>query len=200
MPYQYRTLSPDEKAQLVEARRRRGFPLHQPPHPFRESGGYLITAANFEHAAIMLSPARRSGFEEVLLRGFQEIHAQVAGWVILPNHYHLLAAVDSLDLVSRLLKQIHGSTSFQWNQQDGLTGKRRVWYRFVDRRMRDEAQWNRALNYIHFNPVKHGLVIHSYDWQWSSLSWYEAQKGNEWLQELGKGYEPPDDFGEGWDL
>ena len=122
MPYEYRKLSPKEQEQIVEERRQRGFPLHQPPHPFREAGCYLITAANFEHANVMATPERKTSFQEILLKGFQEIQAEIIGWVVLPNHYHILGNIESLDLVSNLLKQIHGSTSREWNQQDGMTG------------------------------------------------------------------------------
>jgi putative transposase len=200
MPYEYRKLSPQEREQIVEERKQRGFPLHQPPHPFRESGSYLITAANFEHASIMAMPERRTEFQEILLNGFQDIQATIIGWVILLNHYHILANVESLDLVSILLKQIHGSTSHEWNQQDGLTGKRKVWYRFADRMMRNEIHLNQTLNYIHYNPVKHGLVTDVYDWPWSSLFWYEDDKGQGWLREQWGKYKLSVDFGKDWDL
>jgi putative transposase len=67
MPYEYRKLLPEEQRQAVDERKQRGFPLHQPPHPFRKEGIYLITAANFEHAPIMASPERRTEFQELLL-------------------------------------------------------------------------------------------------------------------------------------
>jgi putative transposase len=200
MPYEYRKLSAEERERIVEERKRRGYPLHQPPHPFRESGCYLITAANFEHVNIMAEPVRRTSFQEMLLTGFQEIHAEIIGWVILLNHYHILANVESLDLVSTLLKRIHGLTSYEWNHQDGLTGKRKVWYRFADRMMRDEFHLNQTLNYIHYNPVKHDLVKDVYDWPWSSLFWYIEERGQEWLREQWGKYKPEADFGKDWDL
>lgn len=169
MPYEYRKLSPKERQEIVEYRKQRGYPLHSPPHPFRESGSYLITAANFEHKPIMATPERRMQFQEILLNGFQEIRAEVIGWVILPNHYHILANVESLNLVSSLLKHVHGRTSHDWNVQDGLAGKRKVWLRFSDRKMRSVEQLNQALNYIHYNPVKHGMVENVYDWACSSF-------------------------------
>jgi putative transposase len=199
MPYDYRKLSPNQQEQIVEERKRRGFPLHQPPHPYREAGSYLITAANFEHVAIISSPERRTAFQEILLRGFQEIRSEIIGWVILPNHYHILVNVESLDLVSELLKQIHGSTSFEWNRQDNLSGKRKVWYRFTDRMMRNEVQLNQALNYIHYNPIKHGLVSDFYAWKWSSVFWYADDNDQVWLKEFWRKYKPPDDFGKDWD-
>jgi len=184
---------------LVEERRQRGFPLHQPPHPFREAGSYLITAANFEHAAVMSSPERRTAFQEILLAGFQDIHAKIIGWVILPNHYHILANVPSLDHVSGLLKKIHGSTSREWNLQDGCTGRRKVWYHYTDRMIRDDHHMNQALMYIHYNPVKHNLVKKSDEWPWSSLLWYAHDMNQDLLKKRWSQYDPSEDFEKGWD-
>lgn len=198
MPYEYRKLSPEKRQEVVRQRRARGYPLHAPPHPFRQAGAYFITAANFEHVPIMADPGRRTEFEARLLASVHAINADVFGWVILPNHYHILLGVDSLDLVSAALKQLHGSTSREWNLADGQTGKRQVWYKFHDRMIRDEAHFYRVLNYIHINPVKHGYVSDPYEWPWLSLSNYLDAHGREWLRERWRQH-PPGDFGRGWD-
>ena len=111
MPYEYRKLTPEEREFVLNQRRALGYPLHAPPHPFRDAGRYLISAANFEHVPIMASPDRRTEFETRLLAIMEEIHGEVYGWNVLPNHYHILLGVDSLDLVSAALKQLHGATS-----------------------------------------------------------------------------------------
>jgi len=67
MPYEYRYMTSEERAAVVEERRQRGYPLHSPPHPYREAGWYCITAANYEHAQIMSSPARLTAFENDFL-------------------------------------------------------------------------------------------------------------------------------------
>lgn len=175
------------------------YPLHAPPHPYRESGYYLLTAANYEHAWVMETPDRRTEFETRLLKAFHEIEAEVAGWVILANHYHILAGVGSLEQVSATLKQLHGATSYEWNQADGLTGKRKVWYKFADRMIRGDAHYYKALNYIHYNPVRHEYVEHAFDWQWSSLGMYYEDHGQDWLREKWKAHPPEKDYGKGWD-
>ena len=199
MPYEYRKLSPKEREEIVHYRSERGYPLHAPPHPFREAGAYLISAANFEHKAVMKSPERRTEFEMQLLNTLHEIAEDVIAWVILQNHYHFLVYVQALDHISAALKQLHGTTSREWNIEDGLTGKRRVWYKFADTYIRNEAHLHLAFNYIHYNPVKHGYVTDPYDWHWSSLSLYYDDKGQNWLREHWKSYTPPPDFGNGWD-
>ena len=86
----------------------------------------------------------------------RSIGTDLYAWVILPNHYHVLAGLQSLDLASAALKQLHGTTSRDWNMADGQTGRRRVWFKFADRVIRGDAGFYGALNYIHVNPVKHG--------------------------------------------
>ncbi len=198
MPYEYRHLSPQEQAALVAQRCTRGYPLHAPPHPYREAGWYLLTAATYEHAPIMQSAERRSEFEERILTTLSSKTIDVAGWVILPNHYHLLVGVNTLDTISMILKQVHGTTSRTWNQVDGVTGKRHVWYKFADQCIRNECHYYRALNYIHFNPVKHGYVDDPYIWEWSSVLLYLETQGREWLRRTWKDH-PVGNFGVGWD-
>ncbi len=198
MPYEYRNLNDEEREEVLRQRRERGYPLHAPPHPFREDGYYFISAANYEHVHIMDTPERRTEFEGRLVSVLQAINAVVDGWVILSNHYHFLTCVESLDHVSAALKQLHGSTSYKWNKADGQTGKRQVWYKFSDRFIRNERHYYCALNYIHINPVKHGYVSDPYDWPWMSLQNYCDTQGRDWLREKWKMY-PPGDFGKGWD-
>jgi len=146
----------------------------------------------------MHSPDRRDGFETRLLETFRSVGADIGGWIVLPNHDHILLGVDSLDTVSRLLKQLHGTTSRQWNQADGTTGQRRVWYKFTDRGIRGERHYYQALNYIHYNPVKHGHASDPYAWLWSSVHQYFDTKGREWLRATWKEF-PVGTFGSGWD-
>jgi putative transposase len=199
MPYEYRTLSPEERDAIVKYRRASGYPPHAPPHPFRAAGAYLITTANFEHKSVMKSPARRSEFEVLLLNTLKQTADEIIAWVILSNHYHFLAAVRSLDHVSGVLKQLHGTTSRLWNLEDNLTRKRRVWYKFTDTYIRNDRHLHVAFNYIHYNPVKHGYVEDPFDWHWSSLSLYYEDKGMDWLRDHWQTYSSPDDFGRGWD-
>ena len=164
MPYLYRKLTSEERQEVIRQRCLRRYPLHAPPHPITNGGRYLITAANFEHKHIISTPERRTDFEARLLEAFHIVHAEVFGWVVLPNHYHVVMGITALGSLSPTLKKLHGATAREWNLADGEVGKRTVWYRFSDRKIRNELHFYRALNYVHFNPVKHGYVESVYDW------------------------------------
>ena len=56
-------------------------------------------------------------------------------------------------------------------------GEVAVWQRrFWEHSLRDEEDLNRHIEYIHYNPVKHGLVKRAADWPWSSFHRY-VRKG-----------------------
>jgi putative transposase len=183
LTYDYHTLTPQERAAVIKARREHGYPLHAPPHPYRGAGWYCITATNYKHQHILSYSARLTAFEDQLLSELNEARVEIGGWVILTNHYHFLIGVQTLDQVSATLQHLHGSTSRLWNKEDGLTGKRKVWYRFRDRGIRGEGQFYQALNYIHYNPVKHGYVDSPDEWPWSSVHLYYDTRGREWLRD-----------------
>ena len=126
------------------------------------------------------------------------IQATLFGWTVLPNHYHVLLGIGVFDDLPPALKKPHGATAREWNTADGVVGKRRVWYRFSDRKIRNENHFYRALNYVHYNPVKHGYVRSVYDWPWSSVHNYLEVRGREWLREAWR-ENPPERMGRGWD-
>jgi len=52
-------------------------------------------------------------------------------------------------------------------------GEYRLWQRrFWEHTIRDDDDFNRHVDYIHYNPVKHGLTRRAADWQYSSLHRY----------------------------
>lgn len=68
-----------------------------------------------------------------------------------------------------------------------LVRDRRGEYRFWQRRfwehlIRDDGDFARHIDYIHFNPVKHGLATNPFDWRFSSIHAYARRGfiGSEW--------------------
>ena len=195
--YEYRKLTPEQQQELVKERLRRGYPAHRPPHLALDHACYLLTAACYEHRPHMHTPQRRQQILDHLLAQFISQEMAVIAWVILANHYHLLVQVTKFDAIANIFKQVHGRSSFEWNGEDNARG-RKVWYRYSDRLIRSERHYYTTLNYIHYNPVKHGLAKSPYGWQWSSVHWYLETHGREWLRDLWRRY-PLRDYGENWD-
>lgn len=208
--YEYRKLTPEQKTEIVQQRLAKGYPPHSPPHPIRDQSFYLLTAACYEHQLYMELEERRKQLLDLLFEKFVNCGVELRGWVVLPNHYHLLVYLGDVcseglsphyephyERVGQVLQRVHGSLSRQWNLEDKTVG-RKVWYRYSDRAIRSEWHYYTTLNYIHYNPVKHGWAASPYDWLCSSVHWYLAQQGREWLRDAWVRY-PVKEYGKGWD-
>ncbi len=195
--YDYRRLTTDQRSQVLEARRERGFPLHAPPHFRGEAGEYLISAACYEHRRVFDGPELLSWLAEEVLDAFAKAGFEYDAWVFLPNHYHVLTHVADLGHASETLRKLHSRLATQVNSRQEQRG-RRVWYRYSDRQIRNERHHFASLNYLHHNPVRHGYVAKMEHWPWSSVHEYLENEGREWLKRLWDAYPIPD-YGKGWD-
>jgi len=95
----------------------------------------------------------------------------MVAWVVLPDHFHCVieSTTDSPSEITRRLK-LSFSTRLR-NRLDTRSG--RAWqYRFWDHVIRSQDDLNRHIDYIHYNPVKHGLVVSPIKWPHSSFGKY----------------------------
>ena len=96
-----------------------------------------------------------------------ELHA----WVFMPDHIHLLIDPGGNNL-SQIMKQVKLSFAYKYRRENDLY-RGRVWRpRFWDHVIRDNTDMNTHLDYIHYNPVGHGLVLIAQEWKLSSLQHY----------------------------
>src|SRR5262245_61639275 len=176
--YNYRKMSPEQRAEVIEYRRRRQQPIHSPPHWDLGIGDiYLISAACYEHRPVIGKHiARLSQCEDGLLALCRESANKVYAWCVLPNHYHLLVQADRLKELARSLGRFHGRSSYAWNDEDNARG-RTVWHRCFDRAIRSERHFWVTINYIHHNPIYHKHVDRWQDWPWSSVSEFLERVG-----------------------
>ncbi|MEW6412910.1 MAG: transposase [Candidatus Zixiibacteriota bacterium] len=100
--------------------------------------------------------------------------AEVLAWVILPDHFHLLLDIRQSEL-SSLMRKVKLSFSAGYRIRQALD-RGRVWQnRFYDHIIRDADDLNRHIDYIHYNPVKHGLVHKPIEYAASSLGDFSAR-------------------------
>ena len=197
MEYPADRRTPEQNEALVAERVVRGLPWHAPPHPDRDGGWYLVTAACYRHRRQFTAHAELTALARRLTEAVAEAGWECGGWVVLPNHYHLLLGVPSLKTVGAALGRVHGRASRYANERDGTPG-RRVWYRYSDRRVRSERHFATCLHYLFMNPVKHGYVENPRAWRWSSLGAWLEERGDEAFADLRTNY-PLREFGRSWD-
>jgi REP element-mobilizing transposase RayT len=97
---------------------------------------------------------------------------QIAGYVFMPSHIHLLIFIEG-DRLAVFMRDYKKYTAQKAIKECGLNGKN-IWMPRYDRVViNSEKIFRRKLDYIHNNPVKSGLAERAGDWLWSSARDYE---------------------------
>ncbi|UGV26901.1 transposase [Rhodopseudomonas boonkerdii] len=103
--------------------------------------------------------------------------------VVLPDHLHAIWTLPEGDADFatrwRLIKAYfsrHVALGEDVSRSRILRGERGIWQRrFWEHTIRDERDYERHVDYIHFNPVKHGHVTRVRDWPYSSFHRFVAR-------------------------
>lgn len=95
----------------------------------------------------------------------------LTAWVFLPDHWHAIIFPRSPLTISRVMESIKVSATRLINARRGERGVL-LQGRFFDRALRTVKEYNEKVAYIHWNPVKAGLVGRPEEWKWSSLQDY----------------------------
>jgi putative transposase len=101
----------------------------------------------------------------------------VHGWVVLPDHLHCILELPAGDadfaLRWRLIKRGFSKALPRVERRSDIRerrGERGIWQRrFWEHVIRDDADYASHMDYIHANPVKHGLVERVRDWPYSTF-------------------------------
>ena len=129
---------------------------------------------------------RSENFRRVLRRCFREARRMmpfdVDAVVLLPDHLHILMRpADGVDysalwrlIKTRFTRSVTPTLAASDPAVEGRRkGERGIWQRrFYEHTIRNDDDWGRHMDYIHFNPVKHGLVDKPSEWAWSSFRCY----------------------------
>ena len=104
----------------------------------------------------------------------------IDGIVVLPEHMHMTMTLPPDDTnYSQRISFIKSAFSRQIELMEGINSSRRskrergIWQRrFWEHLIRDEHDYETHLDYIHYNPVKHGHVKSPSQWLHSSIHRY----------------------------
>jgi putative transposase len=108
------------------------------------------------------------------LQRVKELHPfTMLAYVFLPEHFHILIQPTGASNFSQIMHSFKPNFTKEYKRLAGRTESLKFWQkRFWDHVIRDERDLENHLHYIHYNPVKHGLVADPGDWADSSyLEW-----------------------------
>jgi putative transposase len=135
---------------------------------------HFITFSCYRRQPYLQSSSRKSLFLEIVETVRQRYRFAVIGYVVMPEHVHLLLGepeISDLSIVIQVLKQTvsrrvsllgEGSVESFWQR------------RFYDFNVFTERKRAEKLRYMHRNPVARGLVEKPEQWQWSSFRHYAS--------------------------
>ena len=143
-------------------------------------GTYFFTVVTQNRAPIFKDPDHVAALREAMRAVRQRRPFIIHAIVVLPDHLHALWQLppgDS-DFPNRW-REIKKRVTRALGHAPGQTWQRRFW----EHHIRDAEDWRRHMDYIHYNPVKHGHAPHPAAWPWSSFrrcvarGWYPADWG-----------------------
>lgn len=147
----------------------------------RVAGGtYFFTLTTLNRLPVLTEAPVRAALREAILQTRITHPFEIDAWVLLPDHLHCIWTLPHGDAdFSIRWSNIKRGVSLQCGDKFGvprLTAsrtKRResgLWQRrFWEHQIRDERDFARHADYIHWNPVKHGLVAHAMEWPYSTF-------------------------------
>ncbi|WP_080811207.1 REP-associated tyrosine transposase [Halomicronema hongdechloris] len=141
---------------------------------YHPGGTYFFTVVTQNRQPLLIRNIDR--LRAAFRHGMQRHPFVIDGIVVLPDHLHTLWRLpeddDNFSIRWMVIKR-----KFSAGLKDGCVNdsKRRkrekgIWQRrFWEHWIRDQQDWERHLDYIHYNPVKHGYCEQPADWPYSSF-------------------------------
>jgi putative transposase len=124
---------------------------------------YFFTVVACRRQPVFADERVRSALKHALVHVRSGMPFKIEGFVLLPDHLHTIWTLPEYDsnystrwrLVKTRVTQACGAGIWQ----------PRYWEHVI----RDQHDFQKHLDYVHWNPVKHGLVANVRDWAWSSF-------------------------------
>lgn len=158
------------------------------PHYRRHYGPgatYFFTVVSYQRAHILTHPDVQQSLRAAIESVRETMPFTIDAWVLLPDHLHAIwtLPVNDSDFgarwsrikarVSRECRHLAVATPVSASR-----AKRRevnFWQRrFWEHHIRDDQDYARHFDYIHFNPIKHKWVERARDWPYSTFHRYQA--------------------------
>ncbi len=118
---------------------------------------YFFVTCNLLRTRNQLSEADFKVLARVMDARRAEHGFVLTAWVFLPDHWHAVMGVRYPKTISMVMESIKVGSTRQINSRQKASG--RLWQgRFFDRALRTVKEYSHAVEYIHLNPVRRGLV------------------------------------------
>ena len=157
-------------------------------------GTYFFTVVTYKRRKIFVDSKARTFLREAVLEVRKQHPFTIDAWVLLPDHLHCIWTLPPGDhdfsgrwgrikagFSKRAKTMLHDEallTKSRKKKRESTIWQRRFWEHVIH----DEADLRNHMDYIHYNPVKHGLVEQVCDWPYSTFHRMVAEGiyGRDW--------------------
>jgi putative transposase len=162
---------------------------------FVPGGTFFFTLVAENRAPYFAAELARNRLHDAIAACQQRRSFELDAFVLLPDHLHLLMTLPPGDAdystrvaaikVGFTRAQLAAGGAEQPRSHSRVRKRRRgIWQRwFWEHTIRDMTDFNTHLDYIHYNPVKHGLAHCPHEWPFSSFARHVSagKYGADWL-------------------
>jgi putative transposase len=143
---------------------------------YRPGGCYFFTVVTHHRRPLFTNKNHVALLKSAFKKVKQKFPFAMNAFVILPDHLHCLWKLPENDSdYSTRWRLIKRYFSMEFDKKCNSRGEKEIWQRrFWEHTIVNEKDWRNHMNYIHYNPVKHGYAQAPKDWPESSfLYWVE---------------------------
>jgi REP-associated tyrosine transposase len=145
---------------------------------------YFFTVVTFRRRALLTDDDCRGWLRSAVAHTRERYPFAVDAWVLLPDHLHCIWTLPEADndfsvRWNGIKRRFTIAAKQRLHHPEWMNASRRkhreatVWQRrFWEHRIRDDNDYERHVDYIHYNPVKHGLTKTAAEWPYSTFHRY----------------------------
>jgi len=147
---------------------------------------YFFTVVTYQRQPILCDVAVRHALRAAISSVRAAWPFSIDAWVLLPDHLHCIWTLppgdaDYATRWSMIKRQVSVMCRGTYQRTELLTASKRkhrestLWQRrYWEHQIRGEADFMRHVDYIHYNPVKHGQCERAAEWPYSTFHRYVA--------------------------
>ena len=161
-------------------------------------GTYFFTVVTYRRREILTEPESRAILRAVINKVKRDHPFTIDAWVLLPDHIHSIWTLPPGDneyakrwgmikagfskQVKSLFHREEWMNETKSRRREGTIWQRRYW----EHQIRNEEDYRKYMDYLHYNPVKHGWVRRVIDWPYSTFHRYVVRGvyGEDWCGEF----------------
>ncbi len=165
-----------------------------------KSASFFFTVNAYRRRPVLTHPDVRAALRAAIANVRNALPFRIDAWVLLPDHLHAIWSLSDNDalygkrwgLIMAQVSRVCAHLVIGDVDRSASRVRRReadLWQRrFWEHQLRDDVDFERHVNYIHYNPVRHGLVTRAVDWPYSTFHRFVGRGilPNDWAVDPGE--------------